>query len=107
MAPRKRDEREEVLGLELGEHGRARRRAGSPRKPKRADDWGDELERRNRQRRKASHKDESVDDDDFDGDDDLEEELDFDHQALRDVDDDDRDDYYDDDDCHGGDYDFD
>ena len=103
MAPRKRDEWEELLGLELGEHGRARRRGAMPRKWKRADDWGDELERRNRQRRKARQKDESVDDDDFDGDDELEEELDFDHQVRRDVDDD----YYDDYDCHGGDYEFD
>ena len=105
MVAKKRGKREEGLGLELGEHERARRRAASPRKPKRADDWGDELERRNRQRRKASQKDESVDDDDhdFDGDDELEEELDFDHQVHRDVDDD----YCDDDDCCGGDYDFD
>ena len=102
MVAKKRDKGNEGLGPELEEHGRARRRAASPRKPKRADDWDDELERRNRQRRKASYKDESVDDDDFDGDDELEEELDFDHQALRDVDDDDYDD-----DCHGGDYDFD
>jgi len=100
---KKRSRRKEGLGAEPGLQRRSRRKGASPSKSRREDDWEDKLDRRDRQRWKAAHKDEGLDDDEFDVDDELEEELDFDHPNRRDV----YDDYPDDNDYGDGDYDFD